>query len=192
VKGGFGQYNLCYPYERDGKLKPVSWMDAAISYVTNYAKGNLLTNPHAENETDSAASIAQEQAAGFQSNPRIRKAIEAFAMSKAQAFLKSKGYINLKNTAKFKPYDYTCERADKSFFVEVKGTQTSGKTLVLTNGEFRHANKYPESCLLVLVHSVRVSGKIKVKVSGGSIEVRAPWKLRSEDLTPIQYIWTVR
>jgi hypothetical protein len=133
VKGGFGQSNLCYVYESSGKRKSAAWMSEAVTYVLNYGKANLLTNPNADNESDEAATMSQEQAAGFQSDPAIRKAVEQFAMTEAHAVLVGKGYKNLRDTSKFKPYDYTCERDGKKFFVEVKGTQTSGKTLVLTS-----------------------------------------------------------
>jgi hypothetical protein len=191
VKGGFGQSNLCYQYQNSGKRKSFAWMSEAVSYVLNYNKENLLTNFNAENESDEAAAISQEQAAGFQSNAAIRTAVENFAMSRAHSVLVAKGYKNLKNTAKLKPYDYTCERNGKGFFVEVKGTQTPGKTLILTRGEVKHISSHTEQSVLVLVHSVRVSGKRTIRVSGGTAEVRESWRLRREDLSPIQYAWTV-
>jgi hypothetical protein len=191
VKGGFGQSNICYLYQNSGKRKLASWMDEAMSYVLNYGKENLLKNPNANNESDEAAIISQEQAAGFQSNPAIRKAVENFAMSKAKSVLEEMGYEEFENTARFKPYDYTCERGSKRFFVEVKGTQTAGKMLILTRGEVEHIRSYADQCILVLVRSVNVSRKRTIRVSGGTAEVKESWSLRSEDLSPIQYFWTV-
>ncbi|PYJ48409.1 MAG: hypothetical protein DME87_13070 [Verrucomicrobia bacterium] len=191
VKGGFGQSNVCYPYQNRGKRKSATWMNAAVSYILNYDKENLLKNPNADNESDEAATISQEQAAGFQSNAAIRRAVEKFAMDKAHSILVGTGYKNLKDTAKFKPYDYTCERDGKDFFVEVKGTQTPGKTLILTSGEVEHIGSHADQCILVLVHSVSVSGKRTIRVSGGATEVKESWKLRPDDLSPIQYAWTV-
>jgi hypothetical protein len=192
VKGGFGQSNVCYPYRSNGKLKASRWMEDAISYVLNYDKENLLKNPNAENESDEVAAISQEQGAGFLSNPAIRREIEEFAMIKARSALRAKGYRNFKNTATLHPYDYTCERVHKTFFVEVKGTQTTGKTVILTRGEVNHVNNNNKGdCILVLVHSVLVSGTKNPRVSGGVTEVRESWTLRHEDLSPIQYMWTV-
>jgi len=190
VKGGFGQSNVCYPYQNSGKRKSALWINEAVSYVLNYDKENLLKNP-ADNESEETATIAQEQAAGFQSNVAIRRAVEEFAMAEAHSALVAKGFKNLKNTAKFKPYDYTYERGDKNFFVEVKGTQTPGRTLILTRGEVKHVKSHADQCILVLVHSVSVSGNGSVRVSGGTTEINESWKLRSEDLCPIQYAWTV-
>jgi hypothetical protein len=189
VRGGFGQYNVCYSYQNNGKRKSASWMNEAVSYVLNYDKENLLTNLNADDESDETATMSQEQAAGFQSNPAIRRAVETFAMNKAYSALVHKGYRNLRDTSKVKPYDYTCERDGKNFFVEVKGTQTLGKTLILTRGEVTHITGHADQCILVLVHSVTVSDNGKIKVSGGTAEVRESWTLRPEDLSPIQYAW---
>jgi hypothetical protein len=185
VKGGFGQSNVCYPYQNSGKRKSASWMSEAVSYVLSYDKENLLKNPNADNESDEAATISQEQAAGFQSNAAIRRAVEKFAMAKAHSALVAKGYKKLKDTAKFKPYDYTCERDGKDFFVEVKGTQTPGKTLILTRGEVKHIGSHADQCILVLIHSVSVSGKRDIRVSGGKAVVRESWRVRDEDLSPV-------
>jgi hypothetical protein len=187
VKGGFGQSNVCYAYENNGKRKFAPWIDDTVSYVLSYRKENLLTNKIADNESEEAATMSQEQAAGFQSNPAIRRAVEKYAMSKAHAALAAMGYTNLTDTSKLRPYDFTCERHGKTFYAEVKGTQTTGTALILTRGEVEHINSHPDDCILVLVHSVSVS--VKETVSGGKIRVTQSWKLHPDDLRPVQYIW---
>jgi Domain of unknown function (DUF3883) len=191
VKGGFGQYNVCYPYESSGKRKAGTWINESVSYVLSYDRENLLKNPNADNESEEAATMSQEQAAGFQSDPAIRRAVDKFAMSKARSTLVARGYKNVLDTSKSKPYDYTCDRQRKNFFVEVKGTQTPGRTLILTRGEVKHITSHADQSILVLVHSVKVSANGTAQVSGGTTEVRESWTLRSADLCPVQYSWTV-
>jgi hypothetical protein len=191
VKGGFGQYNVCYPYESSGKRKAGTWINESVSYVLSYDRENLLKNPNADNESEEAATMSQEQAAGFQSDPAIRRAVDKFAMSKARSTLVARGYKNVLDTSKSKPYDYTCDRERKNFFVEVKGTQTPGRTLILTRGEVKHITSHADQSILVLVHSVKVSANGTAQVSGGTTEVRESWTLRSADLCPVQYSWTV-
>jgi hypothetical protein len=189
IKGGFGQSNICYAYGNDGKRKSAPWINDAVSYVLNYGKENLLKNRIADNESEEAATMSQEQAAGFQSNPAIRSAVEKFAMSKAHSTLAAMGYTNLTDTSKLRPYDFTCAKHGRTFFAEVKGTQTTGTALILTRGEVEHINSHPADCILVLVHSVTVSAK--EMVSGGEVEVTESWKLHPDDLRPVQYIWRV-
>ena len=112
-------------------------------------------------------------------------------MKKAHALLLAKGYKNVVNTSATKPYDYTCQRNRTSFFVEVKGTQTSGSTVVLTRG-----GEVLQQCtgrsVLVLVHSVKVTTTKPLRVSGGTVEFKENWSLREQDLKPLQYVWVVK
>jgi hypothetical protein len=189
VKGGFGESNVCYAYATDGTRKIVGWIDEAMSYVLGYEKGNLLEKPNADDSGEGSV-ISQEQAAGFQSNPLIRKAVELFAMRRAQSTLAANGYERVEDTSKFKPYDFVCERDGQKYFIEVKGTQTSGDTLILTRGEVEHINGNPNTCVLVLVHSLRVSANGKVDVRGGTVKLIEGWRLNPADLNPVQYQWT--
>jgi hypothetical protein len=187
VKGGFGQKNVCYLYRNSGKSKNAAWMKKAIEYILNYDKTNLLTAPDAEVNSEEAATAAQEQAAGFQSDPRIRKAIELHAMNEAQKALENRGFSKLENTSATKPYDFTCWRKAKKFFVEVKGTQTLGKSVVLTKNEVQHVKLHPDNCVLVIVHSVKLTGK-KVATAGTPF-VTEKWDLTHGELTATQYLW---
>jgi Domain of unknown function (DUF3883) len=189
IKGGFGQSNICYAYENDGNRKSAGWINDAVSYALNYGKENLLKNRIGDNESEEAATVSQEQAAGFQSNPAIRRAVEKFAMSKAHSALVAMGYTNLTDTSKLRPYDFTCEKDGKTFYAEVKGTQTTGAALILTRGEVEHINGHPDDCILALVHSVTVS--VKETVSGGEVRITESWTLHPDDLRPVQYIWKV-
>jgi hypothetical protein len=189
TRGGFGQSNVCYAYENTGTRKSAPWINDTVLYVMNYRKENLLKNRIADNESEEAATVSQEQAAGFQSNPAIRRAVEKFAMSKAHSALTATGYTNLTDTSKVRPYDFTCEKHGKTFYAEVKGTQTTGAALILTRGEVEHINSHPDDCILVLVHSVAVS--VKETVSGGQVRVTESWMLHPDDLRPVQYIWKV-
>lgn len=191
MKDGFGQSNICYVYDDRGKNKNAPWMKKAVSYVLNYDKENLLTNPAAEVESDELTSISQERAAGFQSNSAIRQAIELFAMQRARTELTKMKFGTFQNTSSTKPYDFTCKRDDQEFYVEVKGTQTSGRTIFLTKNEVENVRQNPGYCILVLVHSVKVHGRKTPRVNGGKVEVKENWSLQSQHLQPIQYMWTV-
>jgi hypothetical protein len=187
VKGGFGQSNVCYPYRNGGKSKKSAWMDKAIQYVLSYDRANLLSDPDAQVNSEEATEIAQEKAGGFQSDPKIRKAIEQHAMRSAQKALEKLGYGNFVNTSASKPYDFTCQKLGKPFFVEVKGTQTKGNSVILTKNEVENVRTNPGKCVLVVVHSVKIDGE-KVS-SAGTAEVTEKWVLTDGELTASQYVW---
>ena len=187
VKGGFGRSNIRYLFRTSGKTRTSAWMDDAIQYVLNYDRANLLDDPSAEGNPEEASSLAQEKAAGFESDPRIRKAIEQHAMKEAQKALEKRGFSKFDDTSATKPYDFTCWREKKMFFVEVKGTQTLGKSVVLTKNEVRHVKLHPDNCVLVIVHSVKLTGK-KIATAGTPV-VTEKWDLIDGELTPTQYVW---
>lgn len=186
VKGGFGQSNVCYPYRNSGKSKRSAWMDKAIKYVLSYSRTNLLNAAHAEANSEEAATVAQEQAAGFQSDLQIRKVIEQHAMKEARKMLEKRGYSQFIDTSASKAYDYTCRKPGKTFFVEVKGTQTSGKSVILTKNEVEHVKANPGACILVVVHSVKMAGKKVSKT--GTADITEKWQLTDGELIAAQYI----
>jgi hypothetical protein len=187
VKGGFGQSNVCYLYLNSGKSKSSGWMKNAIEYVMNYDGVNLLNDPYAEVTSEEAATAAQEQAAGFQSDPQIRKTVEQHAMKEAQKALEKQGYSQFINTSATKPYDFTCRRQGKSFFVEVKGTQTPGDSVILTKNEVKHVKSNPDNCILVIVHSVEMTAR--KTATAGIPDVTEKWDLAHGELTATQYLW---
>ena len=80
----------------------------------------------AQAEAEAESFNVQELNAGFQSNSRIRSAVEEYAMAKAKDELQKQGFGDFKRTAETESYDYRCARDGKIYFVEVKGTQGKG------------------------------------------------------------------
>ena len=121
-----------------------------------------------------------------------RKAVEEYAMKIAKDALEDLHYVNFNRTSAYKEYDYTCDKGGKAFFVEVKGTQTKGKTVILTKNEVEHARSNSANSIIVIVHTVDVSvKKTNIHVSGGTTVIKEQWQLQPEHLSPIQYAWTV-
>ena len=132
----------------------------------------------------------QERAAGFQSNPEIRLIIELHAMARAKKELEKKGYRNFADTSANRPYDYKCKKDGKHYFVEVKGTQGPGASVILTRNEVDHWKKHQNESIAVIVHGVKLNhAGESLGASGGTARVCFPWKL--EQVEPIQYKWTV-
>ena len=81
-KGGIGQTNVCYPLDVEEHPKSDSnWISASVDYVHSYQQEDAAQQP-ASDDPDIAEIVGNtiERAAGFQSNPRIRRAIEGYAM----------------------------------------------------------------------------------------------------------------
>jgi len=192
-KGGFGQANVCYPLEAGGQAKSgARWMEEALDYIDGYALENVAHDPESEADPDIERLIGStiDRVAGFQSNPRIRRAIEGYAMRWAEKRLKELGY-NPIDTHKNKPYDFLCNVAGADLYVEVKGTQDDGRSVSLSPNEVEHAQKHRQVALFI-VHSVKVKGKKHPVVSGGKERLVHPWDMAKGVLKPRGFIFTLR
>ncbi len=137
---------------------------------------------------------AQEREAGFQSNPKIRRVVEDYAMALAKEELSSAEFkfSNFNNTSGQKCYDYTCERSGSLYYVEVKGTQGAGTSVILTKNEVEHWKQHQQHSIAVIVHDIKLLPEgNSFHPSGGVSRVCLPWVLESAALTPIQYKWSV-
>ena len=188
VKGGFrskagDQYKV---HEKEIKDRFVQF----DSYAKLFLRLLPTATPGNDPEAESESFHAQERAAGFQSNPEIRRAVENYAMEKAEEELLRLGLSNLENTSARECYDYTCERDGYPYFVEVKGTQGSGASVILTENEVEHWKNHQKSSVAVIVHDVRVEPEGgSFRASGGTSCVCLPWALEPAALEPIQYRW---
>ena len=190
-KGAFGQANVCYALDTDGQPKNVQWIDDALDYIDSYALENIAQEPESEAdpEVEQMLSTAIEHRAGFQSNPRIRRAIEDYAMRRAKEHLDKLGY-KPKDKHRTESYDFLCDVAGAELYVEVKGTQDDGNAVSLTPKEVEHAQKYKNSALFI-VHSVKVSGKRKPVVSRGVEFFLHPWDISAGTLKPRGFVFTL-
>lgn len=188
-KGGFGQANVCYALETDGEPKDASWIDLALDYVSQYHKENIALEPESEPDSDIEEMVgaAIEHGAGFQSNPRIRRAIEDYAMQRAKLRLEKLGY-KPKDKHTRESYDFLCIVDGMELYVEVKGTQDSGEFVSLTPKEVEHARNHKNSALFI-VHSVKVKGKRRPVVSRGKEIFIHPWDISSGVLKPRGFVY---
>jgi hypothetical protein len=151
----------------------------------------LPISPESEADLDIEQTLQStiERVAGFQSNPRIRRAIEMYAMDCAQKRLEKMGY-KPKDTHKTKSYDFLCNVSGTELFVEVKGTQDDGNSVSLSPKEVDHARTHANSALFI-VHSVKVKGKRNPVVSGGEERFVNPWDISTGTLKERGFIYTL-
>jgi hypothetical protein len=131
-------------------------------------------------------------------NPEVRKKIELWAEDRAIEHFTEQGWTTIKRVGWFRPYDLECKNeADEILHVEVKGTQSRGEKIELTDGEVRH-NRNAADCPADY-HAFYEVARIKVSPEGeitrtGEEKVICilPWTIDEEhDLAPIKYTYTV-
>ena len=129
----------------------------------------------------------------FRSSPEERIAIETLAMKGAQQHYEALGWVVDPSVAKTESYDLRCTRAQSELHVEVKGTTTSGAQVLLTPLEVTHARtQYPNVALFVLAGiQVKRTPDGAVEASGGEARVIDPWRLETDNLSPIGFSYSV-
>jgi hypothetical protein len=163
-----------------------------LTYVDNYRGPNLLDEPDADAEEESAAAaeraLARSQGQGFARTPEERRALEDYAMAAAQRYFEGKGF-DVQNVCKARSYDLECTKGNVQLHVEVKGTTTLGDVIILTRGEVEHASNGDNRCVLFVLHSIRLE---RHKPSGGEQFILEPWEPLQTNLRPINYTYRLR
>jgi hypothetical protein len=117
-----------------------------------------------------------------------RKAVELRAMDEARKHYEAKGWV-VKDVSGNSSYDYLCTKGKAFLHVEVKGTTTAGKSVLLTRNEVRHAKEtYPDVALFVVsLIQLRGNEKDGYLADGGEVAIYEPWDISQNELKPVGY-----
>jgi hypothetical protein len=132
---------------------------------------------------------------GRVTDPELRAMIERRAEDHAVEHFEGLGW-QVARVGRFKlGYDLECTKAESAVLhVEVKGTRTLGEKTFLTANEVDHARqaaKCGAEHLLYVVSQIEVSNEGGIRCSGGQARCLWPWNISNEDLTPIEYVYTL-
>ena len=187
--------------------KPVSCLFDALDYVPD-ATGELAAVYawDADNRTKSPDAAQRETllkarvdqsgrtGQGVVIDPKRRKAIELRAMEVAIDHYEKLGFT-VENTSMAKPYDLVCSLPGVTRRVEVKGTTSDGKSVLLTINEVTSAHNIKGEAYwtdLFILHSISTAEFIKSGAANGGIMRKIEnWKPRSTSLDPIAYRYTI-
>jgi hypothetical protein len=142
-----------------------------------------------DKEAVEALERSQAKSQGFMLDSELRGRLEKYSMASAKRHFESLGYA-VTDDSKNHPYDLKCVRKDETLYVEVKGTQTDGKGIILTCGEVEFARRHSERMVLFILHSIQVS-KDRKKLSNGVPVVIQPWIVEQNALNPLSYKYEV-
>lgn len=126
---------------------------------------------------------------GFMLDSELRARLEEYSMSSATRHFESLGY-SVEDDSKRHPYDLKCVRKQETLYIEVKGTQTDGKGVILTCGEVEFNRRHSKQMALFVLHSIQVS-KDRKKLSNGVPVIVHPWIVEQAALSPLSYKYAV-
>lgn len=190
-EGNPGQANAFYVLNEQGKAKDLrspnnAWIKKLIEYVEDY-DGPKISSREDEVQEDMLTTEHSSGGQGFQSDVEIRLMIEAHAMAICKKYYSDMSY-EVEDVSANSSYDFIIKKNGQSRFVEVKGTQTAGDTIVLTKNEVNLSRAQGDSMVLFIVHSI-VMNKKTVKKGSGVVVIIDPWRVNDDRLTPISFTY---
>jgi hypothetical protein len=153
-------------------------------------RGELAEEDEVAAAQNAIAELAGEKAEGqgYESFTPRRKAIEDYAMTKAISDFRSRGWT-VRDVSATRPYDLECSRrrGRQRLHVEVKGTTSSGRAVLLTKNEVEHARAAAPNVALFILARVRVAPGDPPRATGGAAILRQPWDIEDGELQPLAY-----
>ena len=129
---------------------------------------------------------------GYLVSQAVRKAVEIHAVNRATQYYVAQGWT-VEDAGTIESYDLNCTRPSEELHVEVKGTSTTGESVILTPNEVTHARELYPAVELFIVSNIMVDDRNPDHpvASGGSARVLRNWQIREEHLTAIGYSYSV-
>jgi len=163
---------------------PVTNMIDAQSFVW-ISDGNHWNDYVLDPEEEDVINFIEKP--GFELDAKVRKAIENHAVD-----LVTKYYEKAKWTVRPQgaPYDLECTKPNyETLFVEVKGSRSPARSVLLTPNEVDHARSHHPNTALAVVHGIKIDATAKAMCSGGKLEVHERWRPDRKDLTVTTYAY---
>ena len=128
---------------------------------------------------------SSKQGQGYERDSRVRRAIEVRSLELAKLVYENNGY-HVSLTGTIAPYDLRGKKNGEEVRVEVKGTRSEGKVVIVTRGEVNHARRRPCRVDLMVVSNIIIQQTFPGQIAaiGGEISCHAKdWEPAESDLT---------
>ena len=175
-----GQANICYILDAKGNpiKNLVKELNHAIDLTNSYAGSNLVTKEDCFQDIQSQYS--------YESNPKIRKAIEDFAMKKCIKHYEKMGF-KCEDVSQQESFDVLAKKGTSTIKIEVKGTRSSGDKIILTKNEVELAKQ--KETVLFLVCNIHYNEETD-KASGGDEKI-LEWNFSDSNLIALSYSYQI-
>ncbi len=154
------------------------------------------TDP-AEVKSSSEGADDSDRVQGLLRDAAVRRAVEIYAEDSAETYLTERGW-NVQRVGHLKlGYDLDCrDSLGRALHVEVKGTQSRGEEVFLTQNEVMHLHaetECPGRHALYVLSEIKVigTGTRKIDCRDGKRTCLWPWAMDRSLLTPTAYAYRV-
>jgi hypothetical protein len=125
---------------------------------------------------------------GLQRDTEVRRAIEDAAQDRLMRLDRDDGWT-VTDTRQNRPYDAVAVRGTEQIYLEAKGTQSAGQSVIVTRNEVDHARRHPGQCWIGVWSGIRFKDE-HVDPEAGTFRV-VPFEPDDRDLRPRDYDWAL-
>ncbi|MEV7132134.1 DUF3883 domain-containing protein [Arthrobacter sp. NPDC093128] len=126
---------------------------------------------------------------GLQMDAEVRRAIEDAAQDRLMRHYRDDGWT-VTDTRHNRPYDAVAERGGERIYLEAKGTQSRGDSVIVTRNEVDHARQHPGLCMMGVWSGMRLRPDGIVDPGAGTFRI-LPFDPDTKDLRPRDFDWTL-
>ena len=181
IVSSMGKANIFYLLDSKGcqRNNLAKEIKKAIVLTEKYAGSNIKTNEDCLQDIHAQYS--------YEADPKIRKAIEHYAMAKCILYYKSKGY-KCEDVSLQKSFDVLAIKGKKILKIEVKGTRGPGDKIIMTKNEVDLAKR--NKTFLFLVCDIMYDYKTG-KTTGGEKRI-LKWNFSPSSLIALSYSYQIQ
>ncbi|RKR29820.1 DUF3883 domain-containing protein [Arthrobacter oryzae] len=144
-------------------------------------------------EADSSLALDSETAdrpgaagQGLQMDAEVRKAIEDAAQDRLMNYFRDRSWA-VTDTRHNSPYDAVADKGTERIYLEAKGTQSRGDSVIVTRNEVNHARHHPGACVMGVWSDMKLVDGV-VDRGAGKFRV-LPFSPDDQDLRSRDFDW---
>ncbi len=127
---------------------------------------------------------------GRETDVKRRRQVEDAAQDRLMETYRSQGWT-VHDTRYGNPFDAIAEKDGIELYLEAKGTQSSGDSVIVTRGEVEFARANPGRCFMGIWSGIKFSSAGALDQDSGTFEI-IKFEPKYEDLQSISYTWAHR
>lgn len=125
---------------------------------------------------------------GLQMDAVVRRAIENAAQDRLMGYYRNRGWT-VTDSRQNRPYDAVAVRDTERIYLEAKGTQSGGDSVIVTRNEVNHARQHPGLCTMGVWSGMRITDGV-VDPDAGTFRI-LPFNPDDGQLLPRDFDWAL-
>jgi hypothetical protein len=123
----------------------------------------------------------------WQVDPIKRRMVEDHAQALLERRFRHKGW-KVADTRRGNPFDAVATKGKKTRYLEAKGTERDGASILVTPRQVRYARAHLGECVMGIVSGIRFQPDGTLDPTGGTLAIH-DWDPDSGVLKPTVYVW---